>query len=478
MKRRNITQRLFGLIFALIGLMVWVVPVNYALPTRSWHPGSGTNSALSASGRIALDSINSWSSNGPDALISSLTIDPGNSKIVYAGSRRGVFKSTDGGATWGHIGLSSYLAGALAINPVNPNVLYAGTTCWCPVFSPGDRFLFKSTNGGATWSNSSSPVDFDVSMLVMDPTSPNTLYAGSVVRYWGEGGIILWKSTDGGTTWNEWRTGDIGLASYGFVINPVTPQTLYAPGDLYSNGWVIDSGLFKSIDGGANWSTTGLTKTLVNAVAIDPSNPETLYAGTVGYEEANQTFRGLLKSNDGGASWFAINNGLTDLIGAGSVIMAILIDPKNPDILYAGTSGSGVFRSIDGGAYWQPFNDGLTDLNVTSLAMAPDNPNTLYAGTSSGVFKIDDNVSTLPAPIPRIISASISGKKLIVRGENLSLGAVILINGEEQITKNDGENPKTVLIGEKAGKKIKPGDRLQVRNPNGSLSQEFIFTSS
>jgi large repetitive protein len=83
-----------------------------------------------------------------------------------------------------------------------------------------------------------------------------------------------------------------------------------------------------------------------------------------------------------------------------------------------------------------------------------------------------------PIPAPRIIGASVTGKKLIVGGENFDDGAVIVLNGEEQKTANDGQNPKTTLIGKKAGKKIKPGDRVQVRNPDGNLSAEFIFTGS
>jgi Galactose oxidase, central domain len=79
---------------------------------------------------------------------------------------------------------------------------------------------------------------------------------------------------------------------------------------------------------------------------------------------------------------------------------------------------------------------------------------------------------------PKITMASVAGKKLIVVGENFDPDAVILINGEEQKTRNDDQNPGTTLIGKKAGKKIKPGDRLQVRNPDDILSEEFIFTGS
>jgi N-acetylneuraminic acid mutarotase len=80
-----------------------------------------------------------------------------------------------------------------------------------------------------------------------------------------------------------------------------------------------------------------------------------------------------------------------------------------------------------------------------------------------------------PVPIPTITGASVTGKRLFVFGEDFNPGAVILINGEEQITKNAVENPKTVLVGKKAGKNVKPGDTLQVRNPYGTMSQMFTF---
>ena len=78
----------------------------------------------------------------------------------------------------------------------------------------------------------------------------------------------------------------------------------------------------------------------------------------------------------------------------------------------------------------------------------------------------------------RIGSTSVKGKKLFVFGENFDPGAVILLDGEEQATSNDSQNPKTALIARKAGKRIQAGDKLQVRNPNGSMSPEFVFADS
>jgi hypothetical protein len=71
-----------------------------------------------------------------------------------------------------------------------------------------------------------------------------------------------------------------------------------------------------------------------------------------------------------------------------------------------------------------------------------------------------------------------SGKKLLVEGENFDPGAVLLLNGVEQATRNDPQNPKKGLIGKRAGKKVRPGDQLEVVNPNGSRSEDFTFTGS
>src|SRR5438128_47286 len=87
------------------------------------------------------------------------------------------------------------------------------------------------------------------------------------------------------------------------------------------------------------------------------------------------------------------------------------------------------------------------------------------------------NITQSGVPV-RIASASVSGKRLFVFGENFDPGAVILLNGEEQKTISDEQNSKTALIAKKAGKKVNTGDKLQVRNPNGSTSQVFTFTGS
>jgi hypothetical protein len=382
-------------------------------------------------------SLNQWMYIGPQEEIWALTIEPINPNVIYAGGRSGVFKSSDGGESWKNTGLGEITV-ALAIDYTNPNIIYAGK--------------WKSTDGGATWIDTGL-IDFDISLLVMDPTSPTTLYAGSLFRYQEMGGIILWKTTDGGGSWDA-LTGQqvgpdsLGLSTYGWAFNRAEPQTIYASGILVFHPSTFDPGLFKSTDGGTSWSSTGLNGTLASVVAIDPSNPDTLYAGTVTNGYNDLTFRGLLKSTDAGESWLAINDGLSHLLGTSSHISSLIIDPLDPNTLYAGTRGHGVFRSTDGGASWSEFNVGLTNLYINALAIDSSGTN-LYVATSQGVFRyqIDPTCAAQVSPTSQLFSSmGGAGSVNLATGSGCSWA---VSNNAEWITLTSaatGEGPATVTF--------------------------------
>jgi photosystem II stability/assembly factor-like uncharacterized protein len=340
----------------------------------------------------------SWSESNTGARVPGIRVlvgDPMDRGTVYAGGDGGLFKSIDGG-NWSRQAAFQVAAGmpppglplpatpipsaalasvqSLLIDFTNPGILYAGThrTDGC-FFS--DSPLFKSTDDGASWSDSLTPKDGFGSgcmadgLMAMDPADPSTIYLR-----WGFflDGFSLRKSTDGGASWDY--TGLSADALYILAIDPTNPTTLYAG---------TNSGVSMTTDGGATWKIAGLANTNVTLLAIDPVQPNVLYAGTIGVYP--DTSRSLFKSSDSGMNWSPINNGLGDVLDRRTPVNVLIIDPHHTDVLYVGTSGYGVFRSSDGGATWVPFNDGLTNLDVGVLTIVG---RAVYAGTPGGVFRI------------------------------------------------------------------------------------------
>jgi photosystem II stability/assembly factor-like uncharacterized protein len=194
------------------------------------------------------------------------------------------------------------------------------------------------------------------------------------------GDALLDQSSDGGSDWN---LQDIGPASgvVALVADPTNSSTLYAG---------TPQGVFKSTDGGANW-TSVLNTGYVAALVIDPTEPNTLYAAMENQAslQSGSGFQGVFKSVDGGANWAPINAGLDTVLANGSYPTSIAIAPRSPNTIYLATSGSGIYESSDGGSHWISFNENLTNLDVRVVAVAPS-LNRLYAATSGGVFTIID----------------------------------------------------------------------------------------
>jgi photosystem II stability/assembly factor-like uncharacterized protein len=147
----------------------------------------------------------------------------------------------------------------------------------------------------------------------------------------------------------------------------------------------VPEGIFRSTDGGTNWTNLGLMD--VTALALNPGDPNTIYAAAGGASYFGPGILGLFKSTDRGASWAPINNGLTTVLESRSTVTAIAFAPGNACTVYLATSGSGVYKSVDGGENWKPLNRGLTNLDVRQLAVTS---NALYAVTSGGIFKAID----------------------------------------------------------------------------------------
>jgi hypothetical protein len=279
---------------------------------------------------------------------------------------------------WISLGLEGESVTVLVINSQTPDTLYVGT---------GGGGVFKSTDGGVNWTamntglpyytNAGVTYIYPVSGVVINPQTPDTLYA-SIEDY----GVFV--STDGGANW--WApmpSSQSPTNVSALVINPQAPNILYAG---------TDDGVYESTDGGANWFGTDPTffYPIISALVINPQTPNTLYAGTDAYSYGG----GVFESTDGGANWTVIYPG-------NFCTTVLVINPQTPDTLYVGIAfatdyGGGVFENTNGGAIWTPIDTGLTYTNtegtylcpVSALVINPQTPNILYAGTPGwGVFE-------------------------------------------------------------------------------------------
>lgn len=303
-----------------------------------------------------------WNASNPglqSVVVFALVVDPLTPSRIYAGTSRGVARSTDGGATWSTAiavsGTSSNLAPAmavgsvrsLAVDPAEPTTVYAGT----------GQGVFKSFDAGLSWSLSSTGLNVASALkLAMDPVTPTTIYAG--------GGAGVYASTNGATNWSAVNTGLGNLSVRALAIPPAAPATLYA---------ATSGGVYRSTNHGAGWSVfnTGLANHSAQALAIDPVTSATLYVGTPG---------GVFKSVNAATNWSAVNAGLTV-----TNVTALAIDPLTPATIYAGTT-NGLFKSTDAGANWNPSTNGLSGLPIGAVLPNPQSSGLLYAGTSGANF--------------------------------------------------------------------------------------------
>jgi photosystem II stability/assembly factor-like uncharacterized protein len=338
------------------------------------------------------DGGQSWTSIYP-GLFASIVVDPQSPGTVFGASSVGIVKSTDDGANWTALrsGLRAVWITAAAIDPQSPDTLYAAARC-CYGYGfgyDGSLGLFKSSDKGKTWAAAGAGLKFDdyanaVVTLAVDPQTPSNLYAGVN----GDGGCGgLFKSVDGGMTWSA--TGPAYSCPVSVVIDPQNPKTIYAA------TWEQD-GIIKSIDGGTTWTPTpGFgSNTGVTALTIDPQNSQTLYAGVVAHVSGGGS--ALFKSTDGGFSW----NSTLNLQGNNASAIAVDPQSPSTVYAVAtvccflwGEAGGNLWKSSDGGGSWQDLSSGLPG-PVSTIALDPRKPATIYAATNAGVIRSTDGGET------------------------------------------------------------------------------------
>jgi photosystem II stability/assembly factor-like uncharacterized protein len=308
-----------------------------------------------------------------------VAVDPIMPTTVYAGTQSGgIFKSTDSGGHWDAIdaGIVETEVHAIVIDPVDPQTLYIAAQIHS---YPPSSSLYKSTDGGVSWSPINDGLNANATSaetLAIDPSDSTTIYVGTS---WDG----VYKSTDAGASWQKAGNDLVDTPNiFGLVIDPLTPSTVYVT--AHDEGGYYGGAVFKTTDGGANWESAmngippdGIPK----GIAIDPEHPATLYASA--YDQDTYDPMPMFKTTDGGANWTQMDQGLFP-----SVAGAIVVDPARTDTVYAGMGGAGVYKTMDGAAHWRYASFGIVDTGVFALAMDPSDPDVVYAGTqAAGVFK-------------------------------------------------------------------------------------------
>ena len=307
----------------------------------------------------------SWTAFGssglPSTSLSSIALDTSTTpSTIYSGSYDGVYKSQDGTWSDANNGLSNLYISTLIAKPGSPGVLFAGT----------DGGLFKTVNSGVSWTlKVNGIINSLIGDILIDPMEINTVYASV-----HESGVF--KSQDSGETWNQSNEGLGGLNIYSLA---------YSEGTLFAGG---DYGLYQSINGGTLWTYSNLFKVICD-IAVDPVTPTTLYVGTCTYD-------GVWKSTDLGLNWNPVNTGFPS-----KSTRSVQIDPKDPNILYAGTLGSGVFKSINGGSTWVEKNSGISSKYI--LEMVIDPAGNVYARDWDDVVYISSNGGETWGPYAPVI---------------------------------------------------------------------------
>lgn len=313
-----------------------------------------------------------WRSEGPaQATISDVAVDPSQPDTLYAAtSTGGVWRSEDGGKSWvlpGN-GMVNRKVEWIVVDPKTPATVWAGTD------ATGSPAMWRSLDRGKTWSIVRvDPTSYAVGQRIAFATSdPRIVYVPST--------NLHYRSADGGKTWASFRVP--GQDAYAFAIHPQNPQIVYA------GGRGSEHNLSRSQDGGKTWKAFGqglAEKSSIKRLLISPASSSTLYA-VHGFGRVHQ-------STDGGATWTELELGLRGT----DKLFDLALDPHDPAVLLAATK-NGLRRSRNNGSSWSSVGEGFGDYLCTAIAFHPTRKDVVFGGAGgSGFFKSVDGGDTFEA---------------------------------------------------------------------------------
>jgi len=322
---------------------------------------------------------------------------PHQPNVFYmAAVNGGVWKTTDFGNTWNPIfdDQPSGSVGAIAVAPSDPNILYVGSGegLQRPDLSTGDG-VYKSTDAGKTWAHLGLRDAQQITAILVDPKDPNRVFVAVEGHPYGpnaERGVF--RSTDGGQSFQKILYKDENTGAADLAFDPTNSQTIYAvlwvarvaPWEIRSGESFISagSGLFKSTDGGNAWKQ--LTKGLPAAadelgrigIAVSHSQPARLYASVEAKKNA-----GVYRSDDAGESWQQLNSDHR-IGGRGPGAMGITVATDNPDVLYVANTTT--WKSIDGGKTFVGFKGAPGGDDYQRIWLSTENPQIIALSSDQG----------------------------------------------------------------------------------------------
>ncbi|HVA34562.1 MAG TPA: hypothetical protein VNG31_10470 [Candidatus Baltobacteraceae bacterium] len=357
-------------------------------------PGSARAQAVAAQSYRSL----SWRYIGPmrggrTVAVSGVPSDP---NLFYIASvNGGIWKSDDAGRTWDPIFDKEPTGsiGALVVSPSDPKIVYAGSGegLQRPDLAVGDG-IYKSTDGGATWTNVGLRDGQQIGTMAIDPKDPNRVFVAVLGHPYGpnaERGI--YRTTDGGATWQRVLFENDNVGGFDVVIDPHDSNVVYAtmwaarqaPWEIGDSFEIAGSGAFKSTDGGTTWTklTSGLPERIGRTeIAPAPSDPRVVYV-YADVESKGDDAGAMYRSDDGGAHFTKLDDA-GNIGERGDDLVSIAVDPRDANTVYL--TNTSTYRSTDGGKTFVAIKGAPGGDDYHSIWINPDNPAIFVLGSDQG----------------------------------------------------------------------------------------------